>query len=167
MAQLPRKEVKVVHPLKPIYNNDSKILILGSFPSVKSREVNFYYGHPGNRFWKVLESVYEENIGSSNIDKTKFLLKHNIALWDVVKSCTIIGSSDSSIKDVTVNDIERIIRNTKIKSIYTTGKKAYDLYQKYIYPKTKIEAIYLPSTSPLNASISLKNIINEYKKLRF
>lgn len=165
--QLSRKEIKVIHPLKPIYDSNSKILILGSFPSVKSREANFYYGHPQNKFWRTLERVYEENIGPSNMDKTKFLLKHNIALWDVIKSCTIIGSNDNSIKDVTVNNIERLVKITKIKKIYTTGKKAYNLYQKYIYPKTKIEAIYLPSTSPLNASISLENIINEYKKLRF
>lgn len=151
-----------IHNLEPIYDKDSKVLILGSFPSVKSREVASYYAHPQNRFWKILESLYNEEI----IDKKAFLLKHHIALWDVIASCDIKGSSDTSIKNVKVNDINKIIKTSKIEKIFTTGKKAYNLYNKYLLEETKIEAIYLPSPSPANASMSLEELVNEYKKIK-
>ena len=109
--------MKVVHPLKPIYNSESKVLILGSFPSIKSRENNFYYGNPKNRFWSTLEKVFKEDIGSSNQDREKFLLTHKIALFDVVYSCNITASSDSSIKDVIPNDIKKIVYDSKIETI--------------------------------------------------
>lgn len=153
---------KVIHPIKPIYNNDSKILILGSFPSVKSRAENFYYAHPQNRFYQVLEIVFNDKIH----DKTEFLLKHHIALWDVIKSCEIEGSSDASIKNVKVNDIAKIIKETKITKIYINGKKAYSLYQKYLANDIKIPAICLPSTSPANATYSLDRLVKEYSKLK-
>lgn len=142
--------MKVIHPLMPIYDKDSKVLILGSMPSVKSREVGFYYGHPKNRFWKTLEKVYKETIGESQEEKISFLKNHHIALFDVLKSCDIASSKDQSIKNPIPNDFTEILKNSKIKVIFTTGRKAYELYQKYCYPKTKIEAIYLPSTSPCN-----------------
>ncbi len=142
--------MKVVHPLEPIYDQNSKVLILGSMPSVKSREIGFYYSHPKNRFWKTLEKVYEEKIGENKEEKISFLKKHHIALFDVLKSCEIISSKDYSIKNPVSNDFTEILKNSKIKVIFTTGRKAHELYQKYCYPKTKIEAIYLPSTSPCN-----------------
>lgn len=159
--------MKVVHPLKPIYNSESKILILGSFPSVKSRENNFYYAHPRNRFWKTLEKVFNEKIGASNQEKETFLLTHKIALFDVVKSCTINSSSDSSIKNVTVNDISKIIQESNIKTIFTTGGKAYSLYNKYLAEDLKIEAIKLLSPSPANCRKGIEmELINNYKKIK-
>ena len=153
------------HTFDPVYNKESRVLILGSFPSVKSREIAFYYGHPQNRFWKILAHIYNEDIPISLNDKKSFLTKHKIALWDVINSCTIIGSSDSSIKNVIVNDIKSLINKTEINYIYTTGRKAYNLYNKYLLNEVKIKAVYLPSSSPANASIKYKNIINEYKKI--
>lgn len=152
----------IIHPLQPIYNQDSKILILGSFPSVKSRENNFYYAHPQNRFWQVLESVYKEKIKN----KTIFLLEHNIALWDVIKSCEISGSSDSSIKNVVVNDIKSLIKKTNITKIYVNGKTAFNLYKKYLEKSVGISAIYLPSTSPANARYSLNDLVLEYRRIK-
>lgn len=158
---------RVYHTLEPIYDKNSKVLILGSMPSVKSREVGFYYGHPRNRFWSTLEIVYGEKIGESIVDKKEFLFKHHIALFDVIKSCDIVGSSDSSIRNVEVNDLNVIIQNSSIKTVFTTGNIAYQLYQKYCYPETKIDAILLPSSSAANQK---KGIINElivnYSKIR-
>lgn len=159
--------MKIIHPLKPIYNKDSKVLILGTMPSTKSRELSFYYAHPQNRFWKVLEKVYNEKINNSNEERKAFLLKNNIALFDVLKSCEINGSSDSSIKNPIPNDLSEIINSSKIKVIFTTGKKAYNLYMKLIYPKTKIEAIYLPSTSPANSPKGIDDLLyREYSKIK-
>ena len=150
---------KVIHPLKPIYNKDSKILILGSFPSVYSRLNNFYYAHPQNRFWQVLEAIFKEKID----DKIDFLLKHNIALWDVIASCDITNSSDASIKNVKGNDIKKIIEETKINKILLNGKKAYNLYQKYLKDKIDIDCFCMPSTSPANAQYSLDDLVSIYK----
>lgn len=159
--------MKVIHTLEPIYDNDSKVLILGSIPSVKSREVGFYYAHPKNRFWKTLEKVYKEHIGLSIQDKINFLKKHHIALFDVLKSCDISSSSDSSIKEPTFNDLSLILSKTNIKTIFTTGKKAFNLYQKYCFPKTKLSAIYLPSTSPANCPKGIEEkLILEYSKIK-
>lgn len=142
--------MKVVHNLKPVYDENSKVLILGSIPSVKSRELGFYYAHPKNRFWKTLEKVYEEEIGQTIEERKAFVLKHNIELFDVIKSCDINLSSDNSIKNIVPNNISKILKETKIEVVFTTGRKAYDLYNKYIFPKTNIVPIYLPSTSPAN-----------------
>lgn len=155
----------MIHPLEPIYDASSKILILGSLPSAKSREVGFYYGHPKNRFFQILADLFNEAIGDDIKSKIQFLKRHHIALWDVVKSCTICGSSDSSIKDVVVNDIASIIKKSKVTKIYTTGKKAYDLYNRYLFKETGIEAIYLPSTSPANQTIKYEEILAEYQKI--
>ena len=157
--------MKVVHPLKPIYNSESKVLILGSFPSIKSRENNFYYGNPKNRFWSTLEKVFNEDIGNSNQDREKFLLTHKIALFDVVYSCNITASSDSSIKDVIPNDIKKIVDESKIKAIFTTGTKAYSLYNKYLLKDVGIEAIKLPSPSPANCKKGIEDVlVNSYSK---
>lgn len=149
------------HTIKPFYNKDSKVLILGSFPSVKSREEGFYYAHPQNRFWRVLSSVFEEEI----VDKEEFLKKHKIALFDVCASCEIKGSSDASIKEVVPNDIEGILKESGIKQIILNGKTASKLYQKYM-KDIKVPSITLPSTSPANASFSLEKLIEEYKILK-
>lgn len=154
--------MKVMHELKPIYNENSKILILGSMPSVLSRKNNFYYANPTNRFWQIMETIFSSNL-NSNQEKIDFLYKNSIALWDVIASCEINGSSDSSIKNVKVNNINKIIKETNIKTIFVTGKTALKYYNKYIYPKTKKEAIYLPSPSSANASFSLNKLVNNYQ----
>lgn len=140
-----------VHPIPPLYDKNSRILILGSFPSVKSRETNFFYGHPQNRFWKVIARVLSEKTPVTIQEKKTMLLGHNIALWDVIHSCEIEGSADSTIKNVVPNDINNILENSEIKRIYVNGKKAESLYKKYIEKQTGIEAVVLPSTSPANA----------------
>ncbi len=151
-------EIKhVVHPFSPIYDENSEILILGSFPSVISREKNFYYANKNNRFWKVMSILFQEDIQ----DKVEFCLKHHIALWDVIHSCEIIGSSDSSISNVIVNDIESLISKTNIRKIFFTGKKAEELYKKYI--DFDIAYVGLPSTSSANAKMHLDDLIREYQ----
>ena len=155
----------VNHPFKPFYNKDSEILILGSLPSVKSRELNFYYMHPQNRFWQILECLYNVELDTM-AKKQELLIKNKIALWDVIASCDIHSSSDSSIKKVKVNNINKLIKETNIKYIYTLGKKAYDLYNKYIYNKTKIPAIYLYSPSPANCKFKLEEMINNYQVIK-
>lgn len=158
---------KVYHELEPFYNNNSEILILGSIPSVKSRELNFYYAHPQNRFWKILTKVYDEDNVTTITEKKNFLTKYKIALWDVIKSCEITGSSDNSIKNVIPNDISLIIKNSKVTKIFTTGNKAYELYNKYCFKETNIKAIKLPSTSPANCKKDIENILyNEYKQIK-
>lgn len=159
--------MRVLHTIEPFYDKDSRVLILGSMPSVKSRELGFYYAHPQNRFWKTLEKVYEEGIGETTADKIVFLKKHHIALFDVLESCDISGSSDSSIRNPIPNDLRPILNNSNIKAIFTTGQKAYKLYQKYCYKDTKIEAIPLPSTSPLNCPKGINEILkNSYSRIR-
>lgn len=151
--------MRVNHTFGPIYDKNSKILLLGSMPSVKSRENMMYYAHPQNRFWKVLSIVFNEDI----VDKKEFVLRHNIALWDTIESCDIEGSSDSSIRNVVPNDINMLINNSNVRYIFTIGRKADQLYRKYILSKTKIEPILLSSTSPANANKSLDNLVEEFK----
>lgn len=159
----------IEHPIKPVYNQHSKVLILGSFPSVKSREEGFFYGHPQNRFWKVLSAIYQVKIPETIEEKKTFLLEHQIAVWDVIQSCDIVGSSDSSIKNVIPNDLNRILQQATIEKIFVNGKKAQQLYEKYIQPVIGREAIYLPSTSPANAVWKLDKLVevwgNEMKRL--
>lgn len=152
----------VKHEIPPIYDKNSKILVLGSFPSVKSRESQFFYHHPQNRFWKVLSSVIGVDTPTSIEEKKKFLLDNNIALWDVIDSCDIEGSSDSSIKNVVTNDLDKIIENCNIKQIFCNGGKSYELYRKYCEKDTNLKAIKLPSTSPANARFSLEKLIAEW-----
>ena len=159
--------MKVKHTLKPIYDESSEVLILGSLPSVKSRELGFYYGHPKNRFWSTLEKVFKEKIGNTKEEKITFLKKHHIALFDVVKECDISSSSDASIKNVIPNNLKPILKNSNINTIFTTGTKAHQLYKKYIYPKIKIEDIPLPSTSPANCKKGIEELLTkEYKKIK-
>lgn len=157
---------KITHPFPPLFNENSHTLILGSFPSVKTREVKFYYGHPQNRFWKLIAALYGEDVPSNNEEKRTLILSHNLAIWDSIKSCTITGSSDSSVKDVVPNDISEILKNSKVNRIFCNGTLSYKIYVKYIYPKTKIEAQKLPSTSPANASFSLERLIEEWNIIK-
>lgn len=154
----------IVHPIEPVYNSQSKILILGSFPSVKSRECGFFYGHKQNRFWRVIAKVCGAEVPETVDEKRNLLLENNIALWDVIKSCEIEGSSDSSITNVTVNDLSIILDNSDVKYIFTNGKKADALYKKYLEKETNIKAVCLPSTSPANASWSFDRLCNFWNK---
>ena len=150
--------MKKTHPFSPVYNQYSQILILGSLPSVVSVERGFYYMHPQNRFWKVLSRIYEEDAYSMNIeDKTNFVLKHHLALYDVVASCDIKNSSDASIENVVCTDLEEILKNSDIHRILLNGNKAYTVFCK-AYPQLKDMAIPLPSTSSANARISLDEL---------
>ena len=153
---------RITHPILPIYNKDSNVLILGSFPSVKSREAEFYYHHPRNRFWTVLSTLYEESAPLNIDEKIDFLLRHRIAVWDVIQSCEITGSSDSSIKNVVANDLTTILETADIRQIYTNGNTAYSYYQKYIFPMTGRECIKLPSTSPANAGSKVDQLVEAW-----
>ena len=153
----------IIHPFKPVIFKESRVLILGSFPSVKSREVDFYYGNKNNRFFKILEVIFDEKIGESKEEKIDFLKRHKIALFDVVKSCEIVGSSDSSISVKEVNDIGKLIENTDVEKILLNGKKAFEIFQKYI-KIDKVKYFYIPSSSPANASFSLDRLVFEYLK---
>ncbi len=159
--------MRVEHGFEPIYDSNSKVLILGTMPSVKSREFGFYYSHPKNRFWKVLGEIYNEKIGDTVQEKISFLKRHYIALFDVLKSCDILSSSDSSIKNPVPNDLNVIIQNSNIEAVFTTGRKAQKLYKKYCFPETKIEPIYLPSTSPANCPKGIEDKLRiEYSRIK-
>lgn len=155
----------VEHTFEPICDEHSEILILGTFPSVKSREQNFYYGHPQNRFWKVLASLTGEKLPDTVEEKKELLLKHHIAIWDVVQSCDIIGSSDSSIRNVVPADIRSIVENSHITKIFANGDKAYRLYRKYCQKDTGMQAVKLPSSSPANALFTLERLIDSWGEL--
>ena len=158
------KLTTVVHPFEPVYDKNSKILILGTMASPKSREYGFYYGHSQNNFWRVIAAVFDSHILQTIDDKKEFLLKNNIAVWDVLYSCRISGANDNSIKDPVVNDFTDILAKSQIKTIFTTGMTATKLYKKYCYEKTQISSIYLPSTSPANRKyFDLNRLIEEYK----
>ena len=156
----------VSHDFEPVFDENSKVLILGTFPSVKSRENQFYYGHPQNRFWKVIAGLTESEVPQTIEEKKKLLLEHGIAIWDVIESCDIIGSSDSSIKNVVPADIERVVANSKIKNIYANGGTAKKLYEKYSQKKTGREIIGLPSTSPANAAYSLERLLECWQEVK-
>lgn len=153
------------HTINPVYDENSRILILGSFPSVKSREQKFFYGHKQNRFWKVVSGILGCKVPQTIEEKKEMLLKHHIAVWDVIQSCEIEGSSDVSIRDVIPNDLSEILRTADIQAIYTNGGKAYEMYQKYIYPVNGIKAHKLPSTSPANAGYSLERLKEAWKQI--
>ena len=154
----------VEHTLVPVFNAQSHILILGTMPSPRSRKEGFYYGHPQNRFWRVLSDVFSESLPSGNREKEEFLLRHHIALWDVLKSCRIEGADDSSIKDPAVNDLRRILDSADIRAVFTTGRKASQLYQKYCLTQTGIRNVCLPSTSPANCGrFTYADLVREYR----
>lgn len=157
------EKTAAVHNIEPVYDKNSRILILGSFPSVRSREEGFFYAFPQNRFWRVLSRIYGEDVPLTVPQKKAFLLKNRTAVWDVVKSCNIVGSDDTSISDVVPNDIGMILSAADIRTIYTNGTKAYNMYNKYIKPITGREAVKLPSTSPANAAYSLDRLCESWK----
>lgn len=150
------------HNIPPVYDKNSKILILGSFPSVKSREAQFFYGHPQNRFWKVLSAVLGCECPVTTEEKKAMLLSHNIAVWDVIGSCEITGSSDASIRAVVPNDIAGLVAKTSITHIFTNGATSSNMYKRYCCNRVGIEAVRLPSTSPANASYSLERLTAEW-----
>ena len=152
----------ICHPFPPLYDENSKILILGSFPSVKSREQLFFYGHPQNRFWRVVAQVHGAPVPQSIEEKRSFLLARGIALWDVIASCSITGSSDASIKDVCANDLTPILNGAGIERIFVNGRTAEKYYNQYIKPKLGREAICLPSTSPANAAWSVEKLVEAW-----
>lgn len=156
---------KVTHEFVPVYDEHSRILILGSLPSVKSREQGFYYGHSQNRFWRVMGQLTGEAVPQSIPEKKALLLNHGIAVWDVIQSCEIMGSSDSSIRNVKVNDFDELLSKVPDIRIFANGGKAYELYQKYAFPQTGRVAVKLPSTSPANAAWSLEKLCDEWSRL--
>lgn len=156
----------VTHPIPPVFDRHSKVLILGSFPSVKSREAQFFYGHPQNRFWKVTSAVFDATEPHTIEDKKDFLLSHGIAVWDVIASCDITGSSDSSIKNAVPNDLTKILDIAKIQTIFVNGKTAEKFYNKYIKDAIGREAICLPSTSPANAAWSVERLTEVWKQIQ-
>lgn len=150
------------HIFGPLWQEDSRILILGSFPSVKSREQGFYYGHPQNRFWKLMARLLAESVPQTIPEKKAMMLAHHIALWDVIESCEIVGSSDSSIREVRVNDLGRIVKESQVRHVFANGGKAFELYEKYGEAMTGLPAVKLPSTSPANAAFSLERLAENW-----
>ena len=156
----------LIHTIDPVFDEHAKILILGSFPSVKSRESGFFYGHPRNRFWKVTAAVFKDDVPITIEEKKVFLLKHQIAVWDVIRKCKIKGSSDASTEDVEANDLGRILDHADIRMIYANGKTAEKLYLKYMKDIYQRDCIVLPSTSPANAAWDLERLIEAWKIIR-
>ena len=154
----------ITHPIEPFYDGFSTVLILGSFPSVASRQSGFFYGHKQNRFWQVLASVFDQPVPQSLEQKKELLKKHNIALWDVIASCEIMGSADSTIQNVTPNDLSVILNNSRVERIFLNGKKAYQLYNKHL--SRFGDAVCLPSTSPANAAWSLQRLIEAWSIIK-
>ncbi len=149
---------RIDHPIPPLYDGESRILILGSFPSVKSREAAFFYGHPQNRFWKLMAYLLSEEYPVTVEERAEMLHRNHIALWDTIASCEIVGSSDSSIRNVMANDLTPILESAPIRQIYCNGAKSYEYYKKYIQDRTGIPARKLPSTSPANASFRMEDL---------
>ena len=156
----------IEHPIPPTWNNESEILILGSFPSVKSRETGYFYGHPQNRFWRVLSAIYEDVCPTTKKEKEAFLFRHHIAVWDVISSCEITGSADSSIQNVTANDVNILLDGAQIERIFCNGQTAYRLYNRYLLPKTNRTATCLPSTSPANAAWNINRLVETWAQIK-
>ena len=153
----------VEHEFAPVYNEESQVLVLGSLPSVKSREQGFYYGHPRNRFWKVVAALLGVPEPLTIEEKKRMLLAGHVAVYDVIRACEIIGSSDSSIRNVIPADIESIVTHTPIRAVFTNGKTAGRLYKKYQAEHIVLPMIELPSTSPANAAFSLEQLEEIWK----
>lgn len=158
--------VHVIHEIEPIYDENSKVLILGTLPSPKSREKMFYYGHPQNRFWRVLSEILGEELPESPENKAAMLKRHGVALWDTISECDISGAADSSIKNAVPADLSRIFDKADIKMIFTTGATAYKYYCKYQRKNTGIDAVCLPSTSPANARWTKDMLVKEYSVIK-
>ena len=157
---------RILHPFGPLFDRDSRILILGSFPSVRSREQNFFYGHPQNRFWKVIAALFGQEVPITVPDKKELILSHHLALWDSIASCVITGSSDASIRDVRPNDLRIILDSAPIRLICCNGRKSHEMYEKHIRPVISRDAICLPSTSPANAQWTLEKLVDAWSVIR-
>ncbi|MBP5294385.1 MAG: DNA-deoxyinosine glycosylase [Lachnospiraceae bacterium] len=163
----------LTHGFGPLYDGDSRILILGSFPSVKSRAQAFFYGHPQNRFWRIIAALYEEPVPAADASeetlsaKRALILRHHLALYDVIEECDILGSSDSSIKNVVPADLRPILQGSSVRRIYVNGKTAGKYYDKYLEPVTGIKATILPSSSPANAAWSLERLTEAWRRALF
>ena len=155
----------IIHSIKPVYNHNSKVLILGTLPSPKSRDIGFFYSHPQNRFWNVLAQIFDEPLGDTINARIAFLLEHNIAMWDVISECYIEGAADASIKKVVVNDFAHIFLVADIKAVFLTGKTAYNLYVKYCEKYHKVPYFLLPSTSSANCAADVNKLVAEYKRI--
>ena len=153
---------RIVHPFGPVFNENSRVLILGSFPSVKSREQQFFYGHPQNRFWKVIAALYSQEVPVTVPQKKELILRHHLALWDSVASCVITGSSDASIRDAQANPLHLILDHSPVQAVFCNGKTSWKLYEKLILPSVGLEAVCLPSTSPANAQWTLDRLIDAW-----
>ena len=160
-----RQAAREVHPIEPVYDEHSRVLLLGSFPSPKSREVGFYYGHPRNRMWRVLAEVCGcgASLPETTSERREFLLAHGIAMHDVASSCEIVGASDASIRDVEPADLSPIFATARIEAVFATGSRAAELYEKLQLPLTGVPAMRLPSTSPANAAMSLDALVEVYR----
>ena len=156
----------IKHPIAPVYDENSRVLVLGSFPSVKSREEMFFYGHPQNRFWRVIAAVFGAETPKTVAEKREFLLYHGIAVWDVLASCEIEGSADSTIKNAVPNDLSEIFSAAKIEKIFVNGKTAEKYYNKYMKKTLRREAVCLPSTSPANAAWSAEKLIEAWSVIK-
>lgn len=156
---------KICHPFGPVFDEHSRVLVLGTMPSPKSREQGFYYGHPQNRFWPVLAAVFGEDTPQTPASRRDFALRHGVALWDVLSECEIEGAADSSIKNPVPNDIEGLLGKAPIAAVFTTGAAAARLYKKFVEPKTGRAAVALPSPSPANARWSLDALAAKYAKI--
>ena len=154
---------RILHPFPPLFDSESRTLILGSFPSVKSREAMSFYGHPQNRFWRLTALLCHEDTPQTIEEKSSLILRHHLALWDSIQSCTITGSSDSSVRDVVPNDLRVIFDNSKTERVFCNGALSHKMYMKYIYPQTGIAAVKLPSTSPANAAYSLERLAESWR----
>ena len=158
MAEAARQQ----HPIPPLFDADSRILILGSFPSVTSRKGQFFYHHPQNRFWRVLGAVLGEVVPQTIAEKSDLLHRRHIALWDVIGSCEITGSSDSSIRQVVPNDLSPIFSAAKIRAVFCNGSTSYRYYNRHTRALTGVDAVLLPSTSPANAAWNLEQLTNTW-----
>ena len=157
------EQKRIVHPIPPLYDKNSRILILGSFPSVSSREAMFFYGHPQNRFWPLLARLYGESAPKTVEEKKRLALSRGIALWDSIQSCVINGSADSSVRDVAPNDLSVILDNSEVSRIFCNGALSHRMYMRYIYPSVGVQAVKLPSTSPANAAYSMDRLAEEWR----
>ena len=155
------ERLTVLHPIPPVYDQESRVLLLGTFPSPKSREAGFYYSHPQNRMWRVLASLFGEETPADTESRRSFLLRHGIAMWDVLSSCSIAGAEDSSIRDPVPNDIRPLLRAAPISAIFCTGKKSFSLYNRYLRTETGRDAVCLPSTSPANCRKETLHTLSE------
>ena len=155
----------IIHSIEPVFDAESRVLILGTMPSPKSREVQFYYGHPQNRFWRVLAAVLGEEVPRSVPEKKAMLLRHRIALWDVLAECEITGASDSSIRNPVANDLSVVLDHAPVQAVFTTGATAWKLYTRLQKPHTGIEAVRLPSTSPANCAVKMEALTEAYKAI--